>query len=140
MSEFVLIKNNGMGAINGTNFPNCCIFISLGILWKYLKNNDYNNHKRLFEEHLKREVSAEEMVFSILKVKEGSLVENLGEQQIDTLIEKFCNYTRLKISVVLAENGMKWDLFKDTVEPDGVIVQYNNHFECALPRSLINRN
>jgi len=139
MSEFVLIKNNGVGTINGIHFPNCCIFISLSILWKILKPDYFKLHKKLFEEHLHREVLPEEMVFSILKVKHSELVLNLGEQQIDTLIEKFSNYTGLKVSIIFAENGMKWDLYKEETKPDGIIVQYLNHFECAIPREIIDQ-
>jgi hypothetical protein len=137
MSEFVLIKNNGIGTINDIKYPNCCLFISLGIIWRYIKYNDFILHKQLFEEHLQRSVSPEEIVFSVLKVKNTDLVETLGEQQIDTLIEKFIDYTNIKISIVFNSTGDKWDLFKDNSLPEAVIIQYNNHFECALPKSVI---
>lgn len=140
MSEFVLIKNNGIGNINGKNFPNCCIFISLSIVWRFLNSNDFNHHKKLFEQHLNREVTPEEMVFSILKVKHNNLVVNIGELQIDTLIEKFSQYTNIKITMFLPENGMKFDLFKEESKPDAIIIQYPNHFECAIPRELISKN
>jgi hypothetical protein len=135
--EYTLIKNNGMGYIHQQNIPNCCIFISLGVIWKYVNKEDYKLHEEVFKNTLSREVSPEEMVYSILKIKSPDIISGLGETQIDTLIEKFSKYTNLKISVILADTGMKWDLYDGTSAPDGVIIQYPNHYDCAVPKKYI---
>jgi hypothetical protein len=137
MREFVLIKNNGIGSINQKQYNNCCLFIALSILWKYLRPKDYYLHKELFEEHFEREVSGEEMVFSILKVKYSDLVVKPGEEQIDTLIEKFSKYSKIKITMLLHGTDIKFDLFEEKTEPEGLIIQYQNHFEACLPKNLL---
>jgi len=136
--EYMLIKNNGMGFIHQQHVPNCCIFIALGILWKLINKDDYLLHENIFKSSLNRDTTPEEMVYSLMKVKHPEIVVNLGETQIDTILEKFSAYSGLKISVILAENGMKWDLFKGNEKPDGIIVQYPNHYECAVLKSFVN--
>lgn len=135
--EFVLIKNNGLGNIHQKNIPNCCIFIALGTVWQHVDKKDFDFHFEIFQKHLERPVTPEEMVYSIVKVKHPDVVAGLGQQQIDTIIEKFVDYTKFKLSVVLAENGMKWDLFPSTSSPDAIIVQYPNHYECAINKKFL---
>ena len=130
--EYVLIKNNGIGFIHQQNIHNCCIFIALGVMWKIINKSDFQFHEDIFKNNISRDVTPEEMVYSILKVKIPQLVAPLGDTQIDTLIEHFTKYTELKISVVLAENGMKWDLFDGNACPDGIIIQHDNHYDCAI--------
>lgn len=137
MSEFVLIKNNGIGNIHQKPMPNSCLFISLGTIWRLINPKDYNFHSEIFQKHLEREITPEEMVYSIVKVKYSSVVAPLGQQQIDTIIEKFVDYTGFKLSVVLAENGMKWDLFTGSDEPDAIVIQYPNHYECAISKKFV---
>jgi hypothetical protein len=79
------------------------------------------------------------MLLSILVLKTCTISTKKLDKRIDTLIEKFSNYTGLKVSIIFAENGMKWDLYKEETKPDGIIVQYLNHFECAIPREIIDQ-
>jgi hypothetical protein len=81
---------------------------------------------------LEDEISGEEMVYAILKVKCPEKLYELGQTQSDVLIEYFVKYSKLKISVHLTENDMKWDLFEGSEDPDGIVIQYNNHFDCAI--------
>jgi len=135
--EYVLIKNNGLGVINEKNIPNCCLFISLGTIWEKVAKEDYIFHINLFKKYLNRDVSKEEMVYAIMKVKHPEVVAKLGENQIDTIVEKFAKYSNIKISMILAENGMKWDLFTGDDKPDGIVIQHPNHFDCAVPHKYI---
>lgn len=136
--EYVFVKNNGIGHINEKQIPNCCIFISLGIIWKHVNKDDFTLHEEVFKSCLNREVSPEEMVYSILKIKSPEVIATLGETQIDTLLEDFVKYTKLKLSVFLSENGMKWDLFDGNIVPDGIIIQHSNHYECAIQKKYMN--
>jgi hypothetical protein len=139
MTEFIIFKNNGLGKINDVEYSNCCLFLSLATTWSYIKPHDFYHHKDLFEKHLERVVTPEEMVFSVLKVKHKDMVANLGDTQIDTLIEKFSQYTNIKMTIVFSMNGMKWDLFDGDSPPEAVIIQHPNHFECAIPKKLLER-
>jgi hypothetical protein len=138
--EYILVKNNGVGFIHQQNIPNCCIFIALGVIWKYVSREDYNLHEEVFKNTLSREISPEEMVYSILKIKSPDVIATLGETQIDTLLENFVKYTNIKLSVVLAGTEMKWDLYEGSSPPDGVIVQYPNHYDCAIPKKYMDKN
>ena len=135
MTEFVLVKNNGIGNINGKTSGNLCLFISLGIIWRTVGKKDFDIHYSLFKEYLERDITPEEMVYYILKVKDSDHLAPVGETQIDTLIETFVKYTNIKVSVLLGE--MKFDLFKEQEECEAIIVQYPNHFECAIPKSVL---
>lgn len=130
--QYTLNRNNGIGKIHKKLIPNCCLFISLSKIWSEKNTTDFEFHKKIFDEMLEDDVSGEEMVYAILKVKCPEHLYELGQTQSDVLIEHFAKYSKLKISVHFTENDMKWDLFEGTDEPDGVIVQYNNHFDCAI--------
>jgi hypothetical protein len=130
--SYNLVRNNGIGKIHNKLIPNCCLFISLATIWQKVSPEDYNFHKKIFDEMLEDDISGEEMVYAIIKVKCPEKLYNLGETQSDVLIEHFAKYSKLKLSVHFKDGDMKWDLFEGTDNPDGIIIQYNNHFDCAI--------
>jgi len=127
-----LIRNNGIGRIHKKLIPNCCLFIALSKIWETVKLDEFNFHKKIFEEIIEDEINGEEMVYAILKVNHPDKVYSLGEPQSDILIEHFAKYVNIKISVHFIETDMKWDLFEGDEKCEGIIVQYNNHFDCAV--------
>jgi hypothetical protein len=135
--EYALIKNNGIGQINEKTIPNCCIFLAIGLIWKLTNIEDYNLHANIFKNILQREVTAEEMVYAIIKAKYPEVLQPLGEFQEDDVIKRFVDYTQIKVSILIVEHNFKYDLFEEKIEPDAVIIHYPGHYECAIAKKFI---
>jgi hypothetical protein len=131
--KYKYYSNDGVAKINNRWCKNCCIFLALTKIFKYC---DYDHFKKL-RKNAKTDV---ETVYNLLKNRVPHLLEEDDDEQSDILIEEFVKLTKIKIRVVYMienESLSNWDLFDGNEDPDALIFQYPNHFECAISKKFI---
>lgn len=129
--KYHYFSNKGICRIGGKTRYNCCIFIVMAKIFKTCK-------KDLFESLRKKSRTDVDTIIQLFRKEYPEHLIDIDNKQSDILLDFFSKWSNIKIRLIYMiqnnESINHWDLYDGNDEPDALVFQYPNHFECAIKK------